>query len=188
MIREHIPLLKPKIFRETYIGNSKDSLLNSGKIDDFFIHSFQKDVVELKLPLPLHKKTVNDFVFILNGEMTKSIGLQTFHLKKNQLLFTPTNTITATEAASHDLEGFYCHFSNDFLAASPFLTLLQSRSVAHHFIAFSKCFPKRIELSINPALPGYFYCRNFCDFQRKHSHSERASDLIQIQFIDYHSF
>lgn len=133
-----IPLLKPQIFKETYIGNSKDSLLNSGKIDDFFIHSFQKDVVELKLPLPLHKKTVNDFVFILNGEMTKSIGLQTFYLKKNQLLFTPTNTITATEAASHDLKGFYCHFSNDFLGASPFLKLWQTRSVSQNLIDLSE--------------------------------------------------
>lgn len=137
MKNESIPLLKPNIFKEAFIENSKDTILKSRKIDEFFIHSFKKDVIELKLPLPLHKKTVNDFVFILNGEMTKSIGLHTFDLKKNQFLFTPSNTITTTESANRELEGFYCHFSNDFLKGNPYLKLWNSQSAGMGLLPLS---------------------------------------------------
>lgn len=114
--KKTIPLLKPKIFKEELIENKRDGILNNERIEDFFIHSFKDDFIQLKLPLPPHKKTVNDFVFILNGEMTRTIGLKTFALKPNEFLFTPKNNITTTENVDEDLEGFYGHFSNNFLA------------------------------------------------------------------------
>ncbi len=137
MNKENIPLLKPNIFKENFIENAKDNILNSGKIDDFFIHSFKEDVVELKLPLPLHKKTVHDFVLILNGEMTKSVGLHTFDLKKNQLLFTPSNNITTTAIKNQNLEGFYCHFSNDFLTGNPYLKLWNTNSTVSNLLSLT---------------------------------------------------
>lgn len=121
--QEQIPLLKPKIFKDNLIENRENNILNSERINDFFIHSFKDDIVNLKLPLPLHKKTVHDFVLILEGNLTKSIGLHHFDLKKNQFLFTPSNSITTTSATSQELDGFYCHFSNDFLKRNPYLKL-----------------------------------------------------------------
>lgn len=56
------------------------------------------------LPLPPHKKTVHDFVFISNGNMIKSLGTTSYHLKKNDFLFTPKNNITTTEFVYGDLE------------------------------------------------------------------------------------
>lgn len=137
MRKESIPLLKPNIFKENFIENAKDILLSKGKIDEFFIHSFKEDIVELKLPLPLHKKTVNDFVFILKGKMIKSVGLHTFHLKKNQFLFTPSNTITTTENTSEKLEGFYCHFSNDFLPGNHFLQSWNTQSLSLNLLTLT---------------------------------------------------
>lgn len=117
--KKHIPLLEPHFFRETFIENLNKDMLNKGIINDFFIHSFREDVVKLKLPLPPHKKTVHDFVFIVNGEMTKSIGIDEFQLRANDFLFTPANQVTTTKRVHPSLEGFYCHFSDRFLADYP---------------------------------------------------------------------
>ena len=105
-----------------------DELLTDDSITQFFIHSFKEDAVNLKLPLPPHKKTVNDFVFIINGSMTRKLGIESFELKKNDFLFTPKNSITTTEFVSADLEGFFCHFSDEFVGANPFLGMLDSHS------------------------------------------------------------
>lgn len=120
-LKSPIPLLSPVIFKKDYIKNNTDELLNDNHISDFFIHSFKEDEVILKLPLPPHKKTVNDFVFVSQGSMTKSLGLESHQLQQNDLLFTPKNKITATEVESTDLEGYYCHFSDDFSGINPFL-------------------------------------------------------------------
>ena len=79
-----IPTLSPIIFRKKHIKNSLDDLLNDDSITQFFIHSFKEDNVNLNLPLPPHKKTVNDFVFITNGSMTRSLGIESFELKKKR--------------------------------------------------------------------------------------------------------
>lgn len=121
MRKKNIPLLKPVFFKEELIKNTRDFILNHVLINDFFIHSFERDEVQLKLPLPPHKKTVHDFVLILRGEMTKSIGLKTFKLQAGQFLFTPKNSITTTKNVTKDLGGFYGHFSDEFLADHPVL-------------------------------------------------------------------
>ena len=124
----NIPTLSPIIFRKNHIKNNTDELLNDDSIAQFFIHSFKEDAVNLKLPLPPHKKTVNDFVFITNGSMTRKLGIESFELKKNDFLFTPKNSITTTEYVSADLEGFFCHFSDEFIGANPFLGTLDAHS------------------------------------------------------------
>ena len=115
-----------------------DELLNDENIDQFFIHSFKEDDVQLDLPLPPHKKTVNDLVFITNGSMVKNLGIESFILKKNDLLFTPKNSITTTEFVSNDLEGFYCHFSDEFVGADPFLGRLHSQLSCDNYIHASQ--------------------------------------------------
>ena len=122
----NIPTLSPIIFRKNHIKNKTDELLNDDSITQFFIHSFKEDAVNLKLPLPPHKKTVNDFVFITNGSMTRKLGIESFELKKNDFLFIPKNSITTTEFISADLEGFFCHFSDEFIGANPFLGTLDA--------------------------------------------------------------
>ncbi|MBA6152839.1 helix-turn-helix domain-containing protein [Gelidibacter maritimus] len=119
--KSNIPVLSPTIFRKDHIKNNTDELLNDDSIAEFFIHSFKDDDVYLNLPLPPHKKTVHDFVFITNGSMAKSLRLETYLLYKNDFLFTPKNNITTTTSVSPDLEGFYCHFSDEFIGANPFL-------------------------------------------------------------------
>lgn len=134
----NIPVLSPIIFRKDYIKNNTDELLNDETIAQFFIHSFKDDDVYLKFPLPPHKKTVHDFVFITHGSMKKSLGLKSYHLGKNDFLFTPKNNITTTEFVSEDLEGFYCHFTDEFIGANPFLGMWITQTSNKNFLEVSQ--------------------------------------------------
>lgn len=126
MSNNNIPLLNPVLFQEELIDKNWST---AKKLDDFFIHSFKDDVVPLKLPLPLHKKTVNDFVLLTDGTMTKTIGLESFSLRPNQFLFTCKNSITTTQDVSDELAGFYCHFSDIFIGNTPFLKQWKTQPV-----------------------------------------------------------
>ena len=120
-IKQTIPTLSPILFRKRHIQNNLDELLSDENISQFFIHSFQDNDVKLSLPLPPHKKTVNDFVFITKGSMTRNLGIESFQLQKNDFLFTPKNSITTTEQISEDLEGYFCHFSDEFMILNPLI-------------------------------------------------------------------
>ncbi len=133
----NIPTLSAPLFRESHIRNNTDELFNDDNIEQFFIHSFKDDDVHLDLPLPPHKKTVNDLVFITSGSMTRNLGIESFTLSKNDLLFTPKNSITTTEFVSKDLEGYYCHFSDDFVGANPFLGMLHTQPSRLNYIQTS---------------------------------------------------
>ena len=137
-LKSNIPTLSPELFRNYHIKNKSDELFNHDNITQFFIHSFKEDAVNLNLPLPPHKKTVNDFVFITNGSMTKNLGIESFHLKKNDFLFTPKNNITTTASVSADLEGFYCHFSDELIGANPFLETLHTQPSNQNYFHISE--------------------------------------------------
>lgn len=132
-----IPLLEPSIFKEKLIDNKWNRILNNREINNFFIHSFKEDLISLKLPLPPHKKTVNDFILIIRGRMTKTIGVESFTLKANEFLFTPKNSITTSKNIDEENEGFYCHFSDDFLARNPYLKLWHTQAIAHNLLALT---------------------------------------------------
>ncbi|EGV43365.1 AraC family transcriptional regulator [Bizionia argentinensis JUB59] len=134
----NIPILSPLNFRKNHIKNNLDELLNDDSITQFFIHSFKENDISLNLPLPPHKKTVNDFVFITNGSMTRSLGIELFQLKKHDFLFTPENSITTTEFISSDLEGFYCHFSDDFIGTNPIISTFQTQLNRQNYIQVSQ--------------------------------------------------
>lgn len=135
MSDNNIPLLNPVIFKEEMIDKDWSP---AKKLDDFFIHSFKDDAVPLKLPLPLHKKTVNDFVLITEGSMTKTIGLESFLLTPGQFLFTCKNSITTTQDVSDKLVGFYCHFSDIFIGNNPFLKQWKTQPVLQSLVQLKK--------------------------------------------------
>lgn len=129
-----IPTLTPLSFKNHYIENNTDDLLNHENISQIFIHSFQEDHIKLKLPLPPHRKTINDFVFITKGNMIRNLGIDSYQLNQYDFLFTPKNVITTTQYVSRDLEGFYCHFSDELMGAHPFLKTLHTQSLNENFI------------------------------------------------------
>lgn len=132
-----IQLFQPLHFKHHLISENGDRKLAEESINEFFIHSFKDYNVPLKLPLPPHKKTVNDIVIITKGKMKRSIGLQTFFLKKNDCLFTPKGAITTTEWMSKNIEGYFCHFSDEYLARFSLLQNWHTHSNKNYFLHLS---------------------------------------------------
>lgn len=149
MSKHNIPILSPVIFKKDHIKNNTDSILDDDAISRFFIHSFQDDAVYLNLPLPPHKKTVHDFVFIRKGSMVKSLGVETYWLKKNDFLFTPKNNITTTVSVSPDLEGYYCHFSDEFIGANPFLGIWNTQPKHRNYLEVPHKVASHIEVLLS---------------------------------------
>ena len=112
---EKIPTLKPDNFKKLLMADVDHFQLDKPNFNDFYIHDLSKDSYKLKLPLPPHRKTVNDFILISSGTMTKSSGIDTYKVTKNSIFLLPAGQITTTTSISTKLEGFYCHFSNNFL-------------------------------------------------------------------------
>ena len=150
-----IPTLTPILFRNNHIENKTDDLLNHENITHFFIHSFKEDEVELKLPLPPHKKTVNDFVFVTNGSMNRNLGIDSYELKKNDFLLTPKNRITTTEFVSSDLEGFYCHYSDELIRANPFLETLHTQPLSENSLQIPETEAENLEYLLTRVLQLY---------------------------------
>lgn len=114
--KNFIPIFNPSLFKSILIEENHERLLDKMIINDFFIHNLSQDVVSLKLPLPPHRKTVHDFVFITKGKMVRSLGIERFEIDSGSTFFAPAGSITTTEYMSDDIDGYFCHFSDDFLA------------------------------------------------------------------------
>lgn len=170
MKRLKIDTFKPKAFKEKWIINNTLHLLDDDRIDDFFIHSFKDDKVKLKQPLPPHKKTVNDFLFITKGSIVKTIHLEVFNLKENTFLFTPANSITTTKDGSPELEGFFCHFSDNFLGNNHLLLKWHTQASSKNFIEIPQ---QKIE-TIN------FLLSRMSDLYKNRTTNELNFQLIQF--------
>lgn len=112
---EKIPTLKPDTFKKLLMADVDHFQLDKPYFNDFYIHDLSKETYKLKLPLPPHRKTVNDFVLITSGTMTKSAGIDSYEVTENSIFVLPVGQITTTTMVSDNLNGYYCHFSNNFI-------------------------------------------------------------------------
>jgi AraC-like DNA-binding protein len=115
---EKIPTLKPDTFKKLLMADVDHFHLDKPNFNDFYIHDLSKENYKLKLPLPPHRKTVNDFILITSGRMIKSAGIDSYEVSKNSIFVLPVGQITTTTKVSDNLKGYYCHFSNNFLTDS----------------------------------------------------------------------
>ena len=113
---EKIPTLKPDTFKKLLMADIDHFQLDKPHFNDFYIHDLSKETYKLKLPLPPHRKTVNDFIVVTSGTMTKSAGIDIYEVGQNSIFVLPVGQITTTTNISENLKGFYCHFSNDFIS------------------------------------------------------------------------
>jgi YesN/AraC family two-component response regulator len=65
---------------------------------------------KLSFPLPPHRKTVHDFIYLKKGKSQRSKGLNKYDFKKSELFFLPAFQITEHQAMDEDTKGFYIHF------------------------------------------------------------------------------
>lgn len=69
----------------------------------------------MKFPMPPHRKTVIDFIFITNGSMIRQKGLTRYEVPANCFFFMPAHQISFDEWMSDDIQGYYCHFDTNLL-------------------------------------------------------------------------
>ncbi|MBP2619718.1 helix-turn-helix domain-containing protein [Chryseobacterium jejuense] len=107
-----IPEFKPDNFKK---------IINVVRLDtksifsDFLIEPLTSLNETAVLPSVPHRKTVNDFVFITKGELSKMVCSDVFVLKSGMLMLLPAYKIRTILKKAGNIEGYYGHFSNHFI-------------------------------------------------------------------------
>ena len=113
---EHIPLLDPSKFSDLAVDITEWKPYLASFHSTFHINKIEDYREYLKFPVPPHRKTVFDFIFLTNGTSTRTKGLNTYSFSENTFFFLPPYQITVNESMSSDAKGFYCHFSPELFA------------------------------------------------------------------------
>ena len=79
----------------------------------FHINRLEGVIEHMNFPLPPHRQTVNDFVFLTSGTSTRSKGLDKYVFSGDTFFFLPAYQISTHEFMSPDAHGYYCHFDNE---------------------------------------------------------------------------
>ncbi|MBL7707284.1 MAG: AraC family transcriptional regulator [Taibaiella sp.] len=119
--KKHISVFQPFDFKNQFVDFTPHQSLLRESVNDFFIHALNDKTIKLRLPVPPHKKTVNDLLIVTEGYATRQVGIKSFEVFKNELLSVAQLKVATVDFYSEDLDGFYCHFSNDFLADNTLL-------------------------------------------------------------------
>lgn len=69
-----------------------------------------------QLPPPLYPKTSYDFIFLTQGRIVRTEGLETIEFSGNTFLFLPPYQTTPIIAISCDARGYYCNFNLDIFS------------------------------------------------------------------------
>ncbi|MGB3181220.1 MAG: helix-turn-helix domain-containing protein [Cyclobacteriaceae bacterium] len=117
MKTKKIPTYNAEEFEKLNYNYTSDRL-NGTKIgfNEFEIHRIEDHKDNIKFPLLPHRKTINDFIYLTEGKIIRSKGLETFVLTENQLFFLPAHNITSTDFVSQNAKGIYCHFMDELIA------------------------------------------------------------------------
>ncbi|MNT44476.1 hypothetical protein D3C72_1810050 [compost metagenome] len=110
---DRIEEFKPDNFKKII---NVDRLATKGIFSDFVIESLTSLNETAILPSVPHRKTVNDFVFITKGELSKMVCSDVFILKSGMLMLLPAYKIRTILKKTGNIEGFYGHFSDDFIS------------------------------------------------------------------------
>ena len=85
----------------------------------FYAQRLEENRKKINFPLPPHRKTVHDLIFITHGQSVRSKGLNEYAFGKNQIFCQPALQITDHKSMSEDVKGYFVHFSSDLFAEMP---------------------------------------------------------------------
>ncbi len=119
--KKNISIFHPFDFKNQFVDFSPNQEILRESVNEFFIHALSDKTINLRLPFPPHKKTVNDFLIVTEGFANRQVGINSYKICKNELLSVPKLQVSTTDFFSQNLNGFYCHFSNDFLSDNSLL-------------------------------------------------------------------
>ncbi len=110
---EKVPLLEISSLDDFHFGNTEWEFPFSDNHSLFHINRLEEMHGKLIFPLPPHRKTVFDLLFLTKGSSTRSKGLSRYTFGENQFFFLPANQITSHESMSEDAEGYFLHFDDE---------------------------------------------------------------------------
>lgn len=113
--KKTISTFQPFDFKNQFVDSTINQEAWKESVNLFFIHALDDKTINLRWPLPPHRKTVNDFFVVTEGYAKRQIGINAYELYKNELLIVPQLQVSTTDFYSEPIKGFYCHFSDDFL-------------------------------------------------------------------------
>lgn len=117
--QRNIPVLKPGELNDFhYINIQWQPTISKTKHEYFHTNRIEDYRSEFNFPLPPHRKTVHDLIYIRKGMSRRSKGLNKYDFKASDIFFLPAFQITEHEFMSTDVEGMYVHFDEklfDFL-------------------------------------------------------------------------
>lgn len=119
-----IPQYKPHDFKPILDIDWAEKSVEKKELNDFFIEPLHV-LKNAKTPSQPHRKTVNDFVLITKGSIEKMVCSSLFGIEEGMIMFLPPHKIRTFIHNTPDVEGYYCHFSNEFIADGPGLRYLQ---------------------------------------------------------------
>lgn len=120
----HIPIIEPHGLDAFHFGEVSWPLNLSRDHNLFHINRLENYRDKLSFPLPPHRKTVYDLIFLTKGSSIRSKGLANYEFGVGQIFFLPAFQITSHEFMSKDAEGFFLHFDQQIfknLALDKFL-------------------------------------------------------------------
>lgn len=85
-------------------------------INDFYIHGLSDDTYQLRMPLPPHRQANHSIILVTKGSIIACSGLDDYTVKENSLIAVPAGQVTSLSFMSADVEGFYLHFSANYLS------------------------------------------------------------------------
>ncbi len=132
-----VPLFDADTFRQRHFDASVNwTKLFLPTFDRFMIHRIEDYKEFIRFPLPPHRKSIYDFIYLTSGHTTRSKGLDQYDVGAYTFFFLPAYQITTNQTVSDNARGFYCHFEPDLLAGDrdgrgrlegfPFLQLTRS--------------------------------------------------------------
>ncbi len=198
---EQIPILSGPAMDQFHYGTSVWQVFVTGHSDSFHINRIEDAKAYLKFPLPPHRKTVFDFVFLTRGTSIRSKGLDKYGFEANTFFFLPAYQISSHEFYSPDVHGYYCHFDAgiltqnlvqpDFLNQFSFLQFIGNPLVRVEEGAANTLLPilQRLERENTAAKPNYklvsaYLAALFLELQPFYTNAQKVKDNAAFRITE----
>jgi AraC family transcriptional regulator, transcriptional activator of pobA len=109
--QQNIPLIKADQLNDFHYKNIDwQPTISETKHQYYHINRIEDYVNYLKFPVPPHRKSVHDLIFLSKGNSVRRKGLNKYEFSESELFFLPAFQLTEHHAMSADSKGFFLHF------------------------------------------------------------------------------
>jgi AraC family transcriptional regulator, transcriptional activator of pobA len=109
--QEKIPVINVNELNDFHYKNIEwQPTISETKHQNYHLNRIEDYVSFLKFPLPPHRKTVHDLIFLTAGNSKRRKGLNKYEFNASEIFFLPAFQLTEHQSMSLDSKGFFLHF------------------------------------------------------------------------------